>query len=349
MQSYQEITRMNIQVKNVTEKSEWEQYVLAFSEANFLQSFNWGEFHQRLGKQVVRLAFFNEHSQVVGLSAMVYETARRGNYISIAGGPLCNWNDVFLVKTIFEEIEVVARQLGAQFIRFRPQAIDSLELRAQLQQLGMVESPMHVTADLTLQLDLSLSEDELLMQMRKNTRSAIRKAQKESITVETSTDPNDIREFYDIQLAVAQKQGFVPFSYDFLHTQFEVFNEDNQVMLFKAYQEGVLLASAFVLFYNSEAVYHYGVSTPENARLPGSYACQWAAILEAKNRGCSKYNFWGIAPEEATNHRFSGVSLFKRGFGGQEVEYLHAFDKPLSQWYKIISFFELMRKRIRRL
>lgn len=340
---------MNIQVKNILEKSEWEEYVSHFSEANFLQSFNWGEFHQQLGKQVVRLAFFDDHFQVVGLSAMVYEKARRGRYLSIAGGPLCDWNDVSLVSKIFEEIEVVARQLGAQFIRFRPQALDSIQLRKQLQELGMVESPMHVTADLTLQLDLSLSEEELLMQMRKNTRSAIKKAQKESIIVKTSVDPNDIREFYAIQLAVAQKQGFVPFSYDFLHTQFEVFSRDNQVVLFKAYQHGVLLASAFVLFYNSEAVYHYGVSTPENARLPGSYACQWAAILEARKRGCLKYNFWGIAPEEATNHRFSGVSLFKRGFGGQEVEYLHAFDKPLTQWYRFISFFEQMRKRIRRL
>src|SRR5258708_2538933 len=124
------------------------------------------------------------------------------------------------------------------------------------------------------------------------------------------------------QLALANKHGFVPFSYDFLHKQFETFVADDHVLLFHAYKNEQLLASAFIIFYHREAVYHYGISTPENDRLPGSYACQWAAIKWAKEQGGKKYNFWGIAPEDKPDHRFAGVTLFKKGFGGSEVQYL---------------------------
>jgi lipid II:glycine glycyltransferase (peptidoglycan interpeptide bridge formation enzyme) len=206
-----------------------------------------------------------------------------------------------------------------------------------------------LTADLTLQLDITKTEDELLVQMRKGTRYEIKKAQKLGITTEVTTDIAHIEEFYQHQLEVAQRHNFVPFSFQFLHEQFAAFLPDQQVALINSYFDSQLLASAFIIFYNNEAVYHYGISTEANAKLPGAYATQWAAICEAKKRGCTTYNFWGIAPEGKTDHRFAGVSLFKRGFGGSEVEYLPAHDIPLSPVYWGPWLFETIRKKLRHL
>lgn len=329
-------------------KEQWETAVHSFPEANFLQSWSWGVFHEALGQKVVKLLFLDE-STVVGLALLVVERAKRGDYITIAGGPVFDWGNEALFEFVFEKIQEVANKEKVDFIRFRPQELNSETLRAQVEKIGAKLSQMHLTADLTLQLDLTLSEDELLMQMRKNHRSSIRKCESLGITVEKTSNPDEIKRFYDNQLLLAQKHGFVPFSYEFLHEQFKAFAEDNQVLLFHSYFEGQLLASAFIIFYNGEAVYHYGISTEENAKLPGSYACQWAAIKEAKARGCFRYNFWGIAPEEAKNHRFAGVTLFKKGFGGTEVEYLHAHDIPLSAKYTLTASFEFLRKKMRRL
>lgn len=339
---------MSLTVKSEISKQEWEDAVANFSEANFLQSWNWGEFHLALGKTVKRLLFW-ENEKVVALAELVVERAKRGDYITIAGGPIMDWSNEELVKFVFDEIKKVANEFKVDFIRFRPQELESDNLKSLVLSLGAQPSPMHLTADLTLQLDLSLTEDELLMQMRKNTRSSIRKCDKLGITVESTKDPEAIKEFYDHQLALAQKHGFVPFGYDFLHEQFKAFVQDDQVMLFHSYYEGKLLASAFIIFYNNEAVYHYGISTEDNNKLPGSYACQWAAIKEAKQRGCIRYNFWGIAPEDAKDHRFAGVTLFKTGFGGYNVEYLHAHDIPLSAKYNLTATFEFIRKKMRHL
>jgi lipid II:glycine glycyltransferase (peptidoglycan interpeptide bridge formation enzyme) len=135
----------------------------------------------------------------------------------------------------------------------------------------------------------------------------------------------------------------------FLYEQFSVFAADDQAALIHSYLNDQLLATAYVLFYNREAVYHYGISTPANERLPGSYAAQWTAILEAKRRDCTAYNFWGVAPKDETNHRFAGVSTFKRGFGGEEVAYLPAHDLPTSPIYQLTHLFETLRKKARHL
>ncbi len=332
----------------VTDKETWEQFVLRRPEANFLQSWNWGVFHERLGKKVWRIGIF-AGTQQIGGALCVREEAKRGTYLTIAGGPLVDWTDQGLLIEFFYALAALARKHHCQFIRLRPQVIDTPALREMVRQLGLRESPMHLTADLTLQLDLTKTEDQLLTEMRKNTRYDIRRAEREGVAVRTSTDPDDVKSFYETQLALAKKHDFVPFSFAFLDQQFRTFVADNQAVLFHAYKEKELLASAFIIFYHGEAVYHYGISTPANDRLPGAYACQWAAIRWAKSHGGLRYNFWGVAPTDKPDHRFAGVSLFKRGFGGEEVQYLPAHDLPVSWKYGVTRFFETVRKKRRKL
>ncbi len=333
----------------IEQKDQWEQLVALWPEANFLQAWNWGTFHQALGKTTWALAWGDEHNQVSAIALVVKEAAKRGTYLTIAGGPLLDWNNTQLMEQVFSDLKALGKEAGASFIRFRPQALDSVELRRQVAQAGAVEAPMHVTADVTVQLDLTKTEEEILAEMRKSTRYEIRRAEKMGIRVELSNNPDDIAVMYQQQLALAKKHGFVPFSQTFWLEQFKSFVGDNQVLLFHSFLEGNMLASAFILFYNHEAVYHYGTSTPENQKLPGSYAVQWAAIKEAKQRGCTRYNMWGVAPANQPKHRFAGVTTFKTGFCEHTVTYLPAHDLPVSASYQLVRAFELLRKKLRRL
>lgn len=331
-----------------TDKDKWEKHVLKFSQANFLQSWNWGKFQETLEKKITRLVVQDSNS-VVAVCSIVREEAKRGTYLAIAGGPLLDWTNKRLIEFLFNSIKVIAQEQQAVFIRFRPQTEDSDVLRSTVNKLKARPANMHLTADLTLQLDLTKDGDQILKEMRKNTRSSIKKSERSEIEVRISDDKKEIKEFFKHQNELAQKHSFVPFSYKFLYEQFRVFSADNQAVLVHAYKDNHLLASAFVIIYNKEAVYHYGISTDLNRKLPGSYAVQWAAINHAKSLGCTRYNFWGIAPENEKEHRFAGVSLFKRGFGGREVKYLQAHDIALSPKYYFTYVFELFRRKIRRL
>jgi lipid II:glycine glycyltransferase (peptidoglycan interpeptide bridge formation enzyme) len=339
---------MKLKVEETSSKNRWESYLASQKKANFLQSWNWGQFHQALGKKVFYLALL-EKGKIAGNALAVKEEAKRGTYLTVAGGPITDWKNKNYIATLLQFIKQKGLDENCDFIRIRPQENETAETTEFLHSLGWQTAPMHLTADLTIELDLTKSEKQLLAQMRKNTRYEIKKAERLGIKVMQSQNPDDIREFYQNQLYLAKKHHFVPFSFEFLHGQFKAFVKDNQVLLFHAYQNQKLLASAFIIFYNREAVYHYGISTPYNQRLPGSYACQWAAIREAKRRSMQRYNFWGVAPKTQKNHRFAGVSLFKRGFGGQEIQYIPAHDLPLSSKYKLIKLLETVRKKARRL
>lgn len=323
--------------KIIDQKSVWEKFLNDSDQVNFLQSWNWGEFHQALGRQIFRLGLV-QNNHLVGLALLIKIKAKRAAYLECPGGPILNWDDPSLVKATIQLIKLMAKQESVSFVRIRPNIIKSDDRMKQVKALGFIKAPMHLHAETTWVLNLNQSEEGLLKAMRKNTRYSIKQASKLGVEIIKSLDQADIDVLYNLQLEVVKRRNFVPFSRQHLQQQFQSFTADNQIQLFKAVYQRQVLAIAFIIFYGREAVYHYSGSSSQQRQIPASYALQWAAILEAKKRGMARYNFWGIAPTNNPRHRFSGVTLFKKGFGGQQVDYLPAHDLIIrpNYWFNFI-------------
>jgi lipid II:glycine glycyltransferase (peptidoglycan interpeptide bridge formation enzyme) len=337
-----------IAIKTIEDKEVWEAFLITQNDANFLQSWYFGEFHKRLGHEIVRCGFY-ENEKIIGVMLLIVESARRGRYTIVPGGPIIDWTNKKLVDISFSEIKKIAKLYNCSFVRIRPQLVENDFSLSLFKNQGARRSPMHLTADLTSQLDIAKTEGEIMANMRKGTRYEIRKAEKLGIKITSSTDEKLIKNFYELQLDTARRQKFVPFSFKFFDEQFKVFFEADKALIFTATYENQLLAQAFIIFYGQEAVYHYGVSTENGRKYPGAYLLQWEAIREAKRRGIKKYNFWGVAPIDSIKHRFSGVSLFKRGFGGEDVQYLHAHDLVINRQKYFVNFLiETVRKKVRK-
>jgi lipid II:glycine glycyltransferase (peptidoglycan interpeptide bridge formation enzyme) len=334
-----------VKALEITDKNKWESFVLELPEANFLQSWNWGEFHKNLGHQIIRTGFF-DGDQLIGVMLSIVEKAKRGTYLTIPGGPLIDWQNKEITIEFKNSILEISKRFKCVFARVRPQVLETSENSRLFSDLGFISAPMHLHAELTHQLDLTKDEALLLAEMRKTTRYEIKQAQKLEIRIETS---EDIEDFYKMQMDTARRQRFIPFSRDFLQKQFEIFVQENNVIIYTAWFGKIKLAQAFVIYYGQEADYHYGVSSEDGRKYPGAYLIQWEAIKEAKKRGMKRYNFWGVAPEGEKSHRFYGVSVFKRGFGGEDVAYLHARDLVVN-WPKYVVNYvvEALRKWIRK-
>jgi lipid II:glycine glycyltransferase (peptidoglycan interpeptide bridge formation enzyme) len=337
-----------IQTKTITDIQTWESFIKKHADANFLQSWYWGEFHKRLGKDTIRTGFYRGN-KLEGLLLGIIEPAKRGRYMTIAHGPVIDWNDHELVSSVFSFIRAKAAEKKCVFVRIRPQLMESEKDPQFFKDLGLIRAQMHLHAQLTSRLLIDKNEEALLAQMRKTTRYEIRKAQTIGITVSASKDHTQAKSFYEHQLENAARQKFVPFSFSYLHEQFRVFFEADRALLYSAYYNNLLLAQAFIIFYNTEAVYHYGIGTLDGRKYPGSYLIQWEAIKEAKKRELTHYNFWGVAPLEEKTHRFYPVSIFKRGFGGTDTAYAPAMDLVIQKGlYSINYAVERVRKMIRR-
>lgn len=337
-----------INIKPIEDKDTWELFLSMHKEANFLQSWYWGEFHDALNKTIVRTGFYKSN-KLVGVMLTVIEPAKRGRYLTVPAGPIIDWKDKEVVATAFDAMRKIAKEQGCVFIRIRPQLLENNESKALFQKYGARSAQMHLHAELTSRLNITDTEEAILAQMRKTTRYEIRKAEKVGVTIETSTDEKDVKAFYKYQLETAERQKFVPFAETFLKEQFKVFFASGKALLYTAKFERKVLAQAFVIFYGDEAVYHYGIGTDFGRKYPGAYLIQWEAIKEAKKRGMSYYNFWGVAAEEDKHHRFYTISIFKRGFGGEDTRYLHAQDIVIDKPKYFINFvIEKLRKTIRR-
>lgn len=339
---------MAIDVRDVTDQKSWDQFVTAHKEANFLHAWQWGEFHKARGKTILRRGVY-QNEQLIGVYEGVVETARRGTYIAIAGGPIVDWDTQEAVRALRDDMRTQAARHHAVFVRVRPQRETSPEALAQFRELGFRPAPMYLSVEHAGILDLQQSEEEILKGMRQRLRRALRKAEKNDITVETSTNPDDIKEFYQIQLQTAGRHGFVSFSEDFLQKQFAAFAATNNAVLYTARHEGEILAQNFMIFYGNEASYHYGVSTEKGTRLSGAPLLHMQAMRDARERGITRYNFWGIVDEDDTSHRFYGVSVFKRGFGVTDLRYVPAHDLVIRPWsYLLTKWVETIRRKIRK-
>lgn len=337
-----------IEIREIKDKKTWEDFLNEYVGANFLQSYNWGEFQKSMGNQVWRLGIYNKNI-LKGVVQFYKEKAKRGHYFACPGGPLLDFSQKEEFESLLAYIKLLGKKEKVWFFRCRPQLINSLANKDLFSKYNFYKSPMHLTADLTLQLDISKDLDEILKGMRKNTRYAVRKAEKSKLKIVQSQKLEYIDLLFKLQTKTQQKHKFVAFSKSFFQKQFAVFLADNQAVLFLAYQGDILCAVAFIIFYKDEAVYHYAGNSSLAYKNNASYLIQWEAIKEAKKRNLKKYNFWGVAPKDSPKHRYWGVSIFKRGFGGEEVSYLSARDLLISPCYYLTRVFEFGRKRLRKL
>lgn len=338
---------MSLELVNAENRVEWDDFVTSHPEANFLQSWDFYEFYKSRGNQVVR-RLAKEDGQIVGAYAGVVENAKRGRYLAIAGGPILDWDKRNVVDAIFQDMASEGRKHQCVFVRVRPQKELSPAGLQLMQELGLRKAPMYLSVEFAGILNLEHTEDEIMKNMRQRLRRALRKAEQNHITIEKSTDPADIHEFYQIELQTAGRHRFVAFSEDFLTKQFAAFAKHGEAVLYTAKYEGEILAQNFMIFYGNEASYHYGVSSELGTKYSGAPLLHMEAMRDARERGIKRYNFWGIVEEDDIHHRFYGVSRFKRGFGVEEYKYIPAHDLVLKKVPYLLNLgVETLRKKIR--
>lgn len=338
-----------MEIETAENRTEWDKFVTSFESSNFLQSWDFYEFHASRGNKIVR-RIFKKDGKVVAAYAGVVEAAKRGRHLAIAGGPILDFKDKKLVKAVFKDIEEQGRKENCVFVRIRPQLELSDKSLALMKELGLKKAPMFLSVEYAGILDLKKSEEEILKNASQGFRRKLRKAEKAEISVETSSDPKIVKTFYDLEVKHAKRQGFVAFSESFLKKQFEAFAKNDEVLMYTAKKDGEILAMNFIIFYGSEASYHYGVSSDLGTKYSAAPLLHLKAMEEARKRGISRYNLWGIVGENEKNHRFYGVSEFKRSFGCEELKYTPAHDLVLNPIkYQITKFIELARKRLRHL
>lgn len=160
--------------------------------------------------------------------------------------------------------------------------------------------------------DLS-NVDEVYSGIQKNTRSEIREAEKNGITVEPSDDLDELYRMF--QLTLEKRDMAAPFTGDLLkRIDSEASKRGCRRILIAKDMRGVAHSAAYLIWDENTAHYILSGSDPANRDSGAASLTLWQAIEHAAEVGRA-FNFEGSMIES--------IEQYFRGFGGEPMPYFH--------------------------
>jgi len=275
-------------------------------------------------------------------------------------GPLLDWSNEPLRNRVQDDLQSVAKEQGAIFLKIDPDVVlgtgvpageDAREesggriVMSELTHKGWRLSSDQIQFKNTVLIDLFVSEDAMLARMKQKTRYNIRLAEKKGVAVRVGMQA-DLSMLYKMYAETSVRDSFVIRDEGYYKKVWTTFMQSST---FKpsnfptcepliAEVNGEAVSAIFVFYFAGRAYYVYGMSREVHREKMPNYLLQWEAMKRAKARGCSIYDLWGAPDEFNENDSMWGVFRFKEGLGGQVVRTLGAWDlAPNPFWYKMYS------------
>jgi lipid II:glycine glycyltransferase (peptidoglycan interpeptide bridge formation enzyme) len=318
----------------------------------FLQSSMWAEFKSRFGWEYKAFLISYEGNTANPLLVLSRTFAPGFSFAYIPWGPqlpdsIAAENRAKVLVELAEKLKTLLAS-NAVFIRFEPSWLVTNNEDASLLSAGLKRAAATVQAPDTVHIDLTVSCEEILAQMKSKWRYNISLSDKKEVKIK-NVDVHELEIFYSLLKETAGRDGIAVHSFDYYKTLFEIGNNRNMdLRLYTAVHENDNLAAIVVLFFGSCATYLYGASSNNKRNLMAPYALQWMAMQDAKEAGCRYYDLFGIPPDDNPAHPMSGLYRFKTGFGGQIIRRPGSWDYPYKPlFYRFFNFAETLRKKIR--
>jgi len=324
----------------------WDAFVAAHPDAHTLQLAAWGTLKSQFGWKAQRVAIVNRNGAIIAGAGVLYRPLplHLGTMAYIPAGPLFAVDaSAEADAALWRAIRNAARSQRAAFVKvepcnwYRPRP----DLPKRLIDAGFQPSPQTVQPPRTVVLDISGSEEDIRKRMNESTRRKTKLGPKHEVNVRVAKRA-EVSSFNQLMHVTGQRDGFGVHDPAYYEKAFELFAENsagNCALLLASYA-GQDLAGLMIFRCGENAYYLYGASSNEERNRMPTYIIQWEAIRWAKAQGAIRYDLWGAPDEDETTLEAQfqerrdglwGVYGFKRGFGGQVVRSVGAWDKPYNR------------------
>lgn len=295
-------------------------------ECHFLQSHLWEKFQNDFGRDTI-----DKNTEKWQYMAIV-EYGKFSSRLYCPYGPVAS--DISSLKSALNNLveEAISRNLS--FVRIEPKGNFTPK---DLQKLGLVRSHRDIQPSHTVVNDVSKSSEEIMADLSQTARRYARKSDKAGVTYSLSYDPDDIKYYIELIHNVAQRTNMKPMS--------DLYFEILAKTLFPTHYAGLLFAEldgkkiAAIIFYldGTTMYYAHAANDSEYRKISPAYGLAVYALLFAHKHGCQKFDWYGIAPENASKtHSWSGLTQFKLSFGGKRKDFLGTWEFPIKKnRYKI--------------
>ena len=186
------------------------------------------------------------------------------------------------LKKLAKELTTFARSQGVFSVKIEPE----LDYQADLSGLDLIPTTPIQYNYSTVYVDLSPSLDEILANLPQKGRHAIRRAERDGVTVKAvpATDEN-CQIMFDLFRRTAQGAGFAIRPPEYYQNFYRAYESIGAGQLFFAYFDGKVVAGAFAMVQGQKSMYKDGASVRERTAYGASHLLQWHVIHWAKEHG----------------------------------------------------------------
>lgn len=307
-----------------------------------LQSWEWGEFRKKTGQVVERIGIFDK-SKLINAVQMTFHNV-----------PFLNKNVGYLPKGYMPDadqlgaLRAVAKQNNAIFIKLEPNIASKVGSPSAHKNIAkflldndcVPGKPLFTKY--TFQLDLSQDEETLFNNLESKTRYNVRLAIKKGVKIFENTSEEGMEQYIEILEETTKRQGFYAHSPEYFRKMWRELGSSGMMRIFNAVYEDKILTSWVMFIFNGVLYYPYGASRNENREVMPSNLMMWEMIRFGKKIGCHTFDMWGsLGPEPNKKDAWYGFHKFKKGYGGDLVEFIGTFDYvtdfPMYQIFKIVD------------
>lgn len=325
------------------EAAVWNDLIAGLPNAHLLQTWEWAQVKAEGGWQPVPLVWRDETGRVRAAALVLERAAGAGlKVLYVPRGPLLDWKDETLRRQVIADLQTLARQRGAVFLKLDPEvtlwtgipetegAVPSPSgeaLLAELKHNGWRFSEEQIQFRNTVWINLAYPEDVLLANMKQKTRYNIRLAQRKGVVVRQG-GLEDLPLLYRMYAETSVRDGFVIRGEAYYLRVWQTFMEAGMATPLLAEVEGEAIAALVLFHFGESAWYLHGMSREVQRNLMPTYLLQWEAMRRAQALGCTRYDLWGAPDVFDESDSMWGVFRFKQGLGGEVICTLGAWDYP---------------------
>jgi len=272
--------------------------------------------------------------------------------------PEVEYKTITNLQIFLQKLQEIAEISHSIFFRLEILDEKRSEIIENLKKRGFIKAFEELQPEWRQMIDIGKSEEEILAQMKPKGRYNIRVAERHGCKAEivnpqsetnsqspAANSKNNLDIFYDLYCQTAKYQKISRRPKRYFEEMLKKLPAQKIAIIIVKYQNQPL-AALLVTFYDKVASYLYGGTSRENKQVMAPYAAHWAAIREAKKRGCQIYDLLAVAPPDQPNHKYRNLTFFKEQFGGRKVNLVGSWDyiyKPI--WYKIFKATEKFRRK----
>jgi len=332
---------MHVEILRDDYRNIWNKFVAESEQGHILQSYEWAKFKGAGSWEPFIIALMESNEIKAGISILSRKVPFLGSKFFYAPrGPVVDFKDKDLVKTLIDAVRTEAGKRGAVALRIDPE-IDETDSGAisTLKDIGFVSNKKQIQPRATFIVDLERDIDSILSSFDEKTRYNVRLAEKKGVQVKRESNINGIEHFWKMYAETSKRDKFLIHPKEYYFKLKECLIDKDLADVFVAYFRGIPIASVVVFKFGKKILYMYGASLGVYRNMMPNHVLHWHVIKWAKENGYKQYDLWGVPVNPREGHPLYGVYRFKKGFNGKNRTWIGVYDIPFNRFlYWFVNF-----------